>query len=94
MSQEGLEKGMVLWTQGALEETVHAFDAFLRLATTWLGEDHALTQRARRAGTAAKREWDECQAGIEVDVLKYGTILFPRKMETLAMVVDGKGTSS
>lgn len=88
--QEGLEVGMLLWAQGALEETVHVFNAFLRLATTSFGEDAVLTQRAKRASMMAKKEWNEYQAGTEVDLLKYGTMLFPRKMETLTKMVDDK----
>ena len=91
--EEGLQMGMILWSQGALEEAVHIFDSVTRLATTArnvLDEDDRLTKKARRAAILARKEWSSSTQArnTRVNALKFGTFVFPRKMDDLASLVE------
>ena len=56
VGEQGLQMGMILWAQGALEEATHVFDSFARLAARAMGEGHQLTKKARRAEVVARKE--------------------------------------
>ena len=87
-SVEGLHMGVMLWAQGALEETVGGFDAFAELSGRIMGEDDALSRKARKAAAMAKVEWQLAQREKEEDVLRFGTMVFPRKTEDLALLLE------
>jgi len=82
--------GMILWTQGALEETVYVFDCFARLAGGILGDNNPLTRKARQGYILAKREWERGKRAESGDVLRFGTIVSPRKMDELALRVENE----
>lgn len=82
--------GEILWAQGALEEAVAVFEAFAELRAKIMGEDDILVKKARRATALAKEEWEVSQ---EVNkrkehVLKFGTIVFPRKVQDLMLLLE------
>lgn len=87
-SVEGLKMGVMLWAQGALEETVGGFDAFAELSRRIMGEDDALSRKARKAAAMAKEEWLLFQEERREDVLRFGTIVFPRKVEELSLLLE------
>jgi len=87
-SLEGLHMGVMLWAQGALEETVGGFDAFAELSGRIMGENDALSKKARRAAAIAKEEWLLMKEGKKEDVLRFGPIVFPRKTEDLALLLE------
>jgi len=87
-SAEGLQMGIILWAQGALEETVGGFDAFAQLIGKIMGENDALSRKARRAAAIAKEEWQLSQKERRGDVLRFGTIVFPRKIEDLSLLLE------
>lgn len=87
-SVEGLQMGIILWAQGCLEETVGGFDAFAQLSGRIMGEDDALSRKTRKAAALAKEEWELVQKGRKEDVLRFGTIVFPRKNEDLALLLE------
>lgn len=87
-SVEGLHMGVMLWAQGALEETVGGFDAFAELSGRIMGENDALSRKARRAAAIAKEEWLLMKEEKKEDVLRFGTIVFPRKTEDLALLLE------
>ncbi|MCJ1253239.1 hypothetical protein MMC24_001050 [Lignoscripta atroalba] len=84
---EGLQMGVLLWAQGALEETVGVFDAFAQLTKKIMGENDVLSRKARKAAAIAKGEWKLCQKERREDVLKFGTLIFLRKVEDLALLL-------
>lgn len=88
VSKEGLQMGVILWAQGALEEAVQVFEAFARLNAGVLGEGDQLTKRARRASVLAGEELDGGEGGARENVLRFGTIMFPRNIEGLAARMD------
>ncbi|KAL8999156.1 MAG: hypothetical protein Q9169_001935 [Polycauliona sp. 2 TL-2023] len=73
---------------GALEETVAVFEAFAELSGEVMGEDDGLSRKARRAAVLAREEWDLAKKEMKGDILKFGTIIFPRKMEDLAALLE------
>ena len=89
-SAECLHMGVILWAQGALEETVAVFEAFAELRAKITGEDDILVKKARRATALAKEEWDLSQnvQRRKEDVLKFGTIVFPRKVKDLMFLLE------
>lgn len=87
-SVEGLQMGVILWAQGALEETVAVFEAFAELSGKIMGEDDVLSRKVRRAAAMAKEEWELGKKERREDVLKFGTVIFPRKMEDLALLLE------
>ena len=87
--KEGFQMGMILWAQGALEETVFVFECFIKLANGALGEHDPLTEKARRAHALAQEEWaSENRAESGVHFVRFATILFPRKMDDLSMLLE------
>ena len=91
-SVEGLQMGVILWAQGALDETVAVFEAFAELSGRIMGEDDVLSRKARRAAALAKEEWELGKKKRREDVLKFGTVIFPRKMEDLALLLEDRGS--
>lgn len=53
-----------------------------------MGEDDALSRKARRAAAMAKEERQLAQKERREDVLRFGTIVFPRKTEDLALLLE------
>ena len=89
---EGLQMGVILWAQGALEETVAVFEVFAELSGKIMGEDDVLSRKARRAAALAKEEWELGKKERREDVLKFGTVIFPRKMEDLALLLEDQSS--
>lgn len=87
-SAEGLQMGVITWAQGALEETVAVFETFAELRGKIMGEDDVLSRKARRAAALAKEEWEVGKKGRREDLLKFGTINFPRKVDDLALLLE------
>ena len=90
---EGLQMGIVLWVEGALEETVAVFEAFAEMSGKIMGEDDILTKKARRGATLAKEEWEIGKKERKEDILRFGTVIFPRKMEDLAQLLEDKNSA-
>lgn len=92
-SVEGLQMGVVLWAQGALEETVAVFEGFAELSGKIMGENDVLSRKARRAAALAAEEWELAKKERREDVLKFGTAVFPRKIEDLAaLLLEDQGS--
>lgn len=84
--------GVMLWAQGALEETVAVFEPFAELSRSIMGEDDVLSRKARRAAVLAKEEWEIAKKERREDILKFGTIIFPRNIEDLALLLEDQSS--
>ena len=92
-NEEGLQMSLILWTQGAVEETVGILKAFAQLTGRIMGEDDVLSRKTMEALAIAEAEWDIWREERVEDVLKFGTIVFPRKMEDFALPAREEGGS-
>ncbi|KAI9849350.1 MAG: hypothetical protein M1837_004810 [Sclerophora amabilis] len=81
---EGLNMGIILLAQGALEEAVYVLELFAKLAQETLGEEHAASRKAERFASLARREkQEELEEGDHVKRMKYGCNTVRRAMEEL-----------
>ena len=70
----------------------NADKAFAELSGEIMGENDVLSRKARRAAALAREEWELGKKGRREDVLKFGTVIFPRKIEDLALLLEDQSS--
>jgi hypothetical protein len=80
---EGMNMGIILLEQGALEEAEHVFASLYELSTAILGKGHEMTGRASKLKQRARSELEIERKHTEEGnfAFEFGSLRFPRKIE-------------